>query len=50
MSDRTNCPRCGRKLIEKWDGIFHWKACPAPKACGWSVFTHGQDPRDKGKA
>ena len=43
----THCPRCGRRLIVKRDGIFRWQACPAPKACGWSVFVHGQDARDR---
>ena len=47
MAERTQCPRCGRRLIHKRDGIFRWKACPASKACGWTVFVHGQDPRDK---
>jgi hypothetical protein len=44
---RTHCPRCGRKLIRRADGIFGWQACPASKACGWDVWTHGEDPRDK---
>jgi hypothetical protein len=44
---RANCPRCGRPLITKRDGIFRWRACRAARACGWTVFTHGQDERDK---
>jgi ribosomal protein L37AE/L43A len=47
MQERTICPRCGRKLIHKRDGLFRWRACPAAKSCGWTVFVHGQDPRDK---
>jgi hypothetical protein len=48
MSDgRDRCPRCGRKLVMKSEGIFRWKACPARKSCGWTVFNHGDDPRDK---
>lgn len=46
-SDRALCPRCGRLTITRYDGVFQWKACPAAKACGWSVFTHGEDPRDE---
>ena len=42
----TKCPRCGRRLVTKRDGIFRWKACPATKACGWTVFNHGEDVRD----
>lgn len=49
MTDPTHCPRCGRKLRLHREGIFQWKLCPARKSCGWSVFTHGQDPRDKGE-
>lgn len=47
MSARSACPRCGRKLVLRRDGVFQWRACPAPRACGWDVFTHGDDPRDK---
>lgn len=47
MSLRTHCPRCGRKLIYRHDGIFRWRICPATTACGWTVFNHGDDPRDK---
>ena len=47
IQERTRCPRCGRRTITKRDGVFQWRACPASKACGWTVFTHGQDERDK---
>lgn len=36
--DRTVCPDCGRRTVLRRDGIFRWRACPATKACGWSVF------------
>jgi ribosomal protein L37AE/L43A len=45
--ERLTCPRCGRRTVKRRDGIFGWRACPASKSCGWTVFTHGQDPRDK---
>jgi ribosomal protein L37AE/L43A len=44
--ERTTCPRCGRRTIYRRDGIFRWRACPASRACGWTVFTHGWDERD----
>jgi hypothetical protein len=50
MRRRNRCPRCNRRLIRKRDGLFTWKACPARKACGWSVFTHGDDPRDESES
>lgn len=52
MTERTHCPRCGKKLRMKWDRKafipMGWKVCT--KACGWTVFTHGNDPRDKADA
>jgi transposase-like protein len=36
---RTHCPRCKRRTIVRRDGLFRWRACPASKSCGWSVFT-----------
>ncbi len=50
MIDREKCPRCFRRLIHKRDGIFGWRVCPATKSCGWTVFTHGEDARDKATA
>lgn len=44
--ERRRCPRCGRRLILRRDGVFQWKACRASRACGWTVFTNGEDPRD----
>jgi len=35
----TTCPQCGRKTVTKRDGIFQWRACPATKTCGWTVFS-----------
>jgi len=46
ISERRICPRCGRLLHYKYDGLFRWKVCPAFKSCGWTVFTHGDDPQD----
>jgi hypothetical protein len=43
----NKCPRCGRKLIYRYEGPMRWKACPAKKACGWSVFTHGTHAGDE---
>lgn len=48
MTERTICPRCGRLLHYRYEGLLRWKACPAHKSCGWTVFTHGTDERDKG--
>lgn len=42
--ERVDCPRCGKRLRYKIDGIFRWKVCI--KKCGWTVFTHGDDPKD----
>lgn len=47
--ETTICPRCGRPTIVKRDGIFRWRACRADKSCGWTVFNHGSDPRDKAR-
>jgi len=44
---REHCPRCGSRLVYRRDGIFRWRECPRSKRCGWTVFTHGDDPRDK---
>jgi predicted RNA-binding Zn-ribbon protein involved in translation (DUF1610 family) len=41
------CPRCGGQTIMRRDGVFQWRACRKSKACGWTVFTHGDDARDK---
>ena len=48
--ETTVCPRCGRKTVKKRDGIFGWRICPATKSCGWTVFNHGDDSRDKEKS
>lgn len=45
--ERTICPRCGRLLQYRYDGLMRWRVCPATKRCGWTVFTHGEDPKDK---
>lgn len=44
---RSRCPRCGRKLVYREYGAFRWRICPARRRCGWTVFTHGEDPKDK---
>lgn len=49
MQETTICPRCGGKTKRKMDrfGIFEWRVCRKTKTCGWTVFNHGDDPRDK---
>jgi ribosomal protein S27AE len=44
---RSRCPRCGRKLVYREHKLFRWRICPAQRRCGWTVFNHGDDPRDK---
>jgi ssDNA-binding Zn-finger/Zn-ribbon topoisomerase 1 len=50
MLVRSKCPRCGRKLVYRENGNYRWRVCPARRRCGWTVFTHGDDPRDKEQA
>ena len=44
---RSRCPRCGRKLVYREHKAFRWRICPAQRRCGWTVFNHGDNPKDK---